>query len=132
MSRYFQAMERRKTGVVPYADSRSVDSRSVDSRSIDFKTKPLSADIVARTQPMTLAPIAPVQGLLDSIAASPSLRSLSEQLGASSAYNGPCRILITGGRPGDGVSTLAAAMAPDMSQRLPARSVLVEGQRRGA
>src|SRR5260370_38885200 len=109
MSRYFQAMERRKTGVVPYADSRSVDSRSVDSRSVDSrsvdsrpldsKTKPLTADIIARTQPMTLAPIAPVQGLLDSIAASPSLRSLSEQLGASSAYNGPCRILMPGWRP---------------------------------
>jgi Mrp family chromosome partitioning ATPase len=130
-------MERRKTGVVPYVDSRSadsrpVDSRTLDSRSVDSKTKPLTGDIIARTQPMTLAPIAPVQGLLDSIAASPSLRSLSEQLGASSAYNGPCRILMTGCRPGDGVSTVAAAMALDMSQRLAARTVLVEGQPRVA
>src|SRR5260370_2802162 len=111
MSRYFQAMERRKTGLLPYADSRSVDSRSVDSRSIDFKTKPLSADIVARTQPMTLTPIAPVQDLLDSIAASPSLRSLSEQLGASSAHNGPCPILMTVCRPRVGLSAVAAAVA---------------------
>src|SRR5216683_7819208 len=126
MSRYFQAMERRKTGLVPFTDSRNVDSRSVDSR-----TKPLT-EIVARTQPMTLAPVASVQGLLDQISASASLRSLSEQLGASSAYNGPARILMTGCRPGDGVSTVAAAMALDMSQRLAARTVLVEGQPRVA
>ena len=120
MSRYFQAMERRKTGLIPYADSRPVDSR----------TKPLSKEIIARTQPMTLAPVASAQGLLDSIAACQSLRSLSEQLGASSAYNGPARILMTGCRPGDGVSTVVAAMALDMSQRLAARTVLVEGQPR--
>jgi Mrp family chromosome partitioning ATPase len=114
MSRYFQAMERRKTGLVPYADSR---------------TKPLS-EVVARTQPMALAPISGPQGLLDSLACSPSLRNLSEQLGAASAHNGSARILMTGCRPGDGVSTVAAAMALDMSQRLAARTVLVEGQPR--
>ncbi len=114
MSRYFQAMERRKTGLVPYSDSR---------------IKPPS-EVVARTQPMALVPILEAQGLLDSIASSPSIRNLSEQLGAASAYNGPARILMTGCRPGDGVSTVAAAMALDLSQRLAARTVLVEGQSR--
>ena len=116
MSRYFQAMERRKTGLVPYADSR---------------TKPL-AEVVTRSQPMALVPILEAKGLLDSIAASRSIRNLSEQLGAASAYNGPARILMTGCRQGDGVSTVAAAMALDMSQRLAARTVLVEGQSRVA
>jgi Mrp family chromosome partitioning ATPase len=116
MSRYFQAMERRKTGLVPYTDSR---------------TKPLS-DVVARIQPIPLVPVLEVQGLVDSIAASRSIRNLSEQLGAASAYNGPARILMTGCRAGDGVSTVAAAMALDMSQRLAARTVLVEGQSRVA
>ncbi len=114
MSRYFQAMERRKTGLVPYSDSRA---------------KPPS-EVVTRTQPMALVPILEAQGLLDSIASSPSIRNLSEQLGAASAYNGPARILMTGCRPGDGVSTVAAAMALDLSQRLAARTVLVEGQSR--
>src|ERR1700730_16512121 len=113
-------MERRKTGLVPYADTPPVDSR----------TKPLSKEIIARTQPMTLAPVASAQGLLDSIAARASLRSLSEQLAASSAYNGPARILMAGCRPGDGVSTVAAAMALDMSQRLAARTGLVEAEPR--
>jgi Mrp family chromosome partitioning ATPase len=107
-------MERRKSGLVPFAEAR---------------TKPL-AEVVARTQPMALAPVAVPQGLLDSIACAPSLRSLSEQLGASSAHNGSARILMTGCRPGDGVSTVAAAMALDVSQRLVARTVLVEGQPR--
>lgn len=111
MSRYFQAMERRKTGLVPYTDT---------------KSKPLSE--VARTQPIALVPILEAQGLLDSIASSRAVRNLSEQLGAASAYNGPARILMTGCRPGDGVSTVAAAMALDLSQRLAARTVLVEGQ----
>jgi Mrp family chromosome partitioning ATPase len=114
MSRYFQAMERRKTGLVPYPDSR---------------TKPLS-EAIAHNQPMALVPILGEHGLLDSIACSRSIRNLSEQLGASSAYNGPARILMTGCRPGDGVSTVAAAMALDLSQRLAARTVLVEGQPR--
>jgi Mrp family chromosome partitioning ATPase len=124
MSRYFQAMERRKTGIVPYADSRSPDSRSGE-----FRTRPLAA-VVGRTQPMELAPVPTPQGLLDSIACSQSIRSLSEQLGAASAHNGSARILMTGCRPGDGVSTVAAAMALDLSQRLAARTVLVEGQPR--
>ena len=114
MSRYFQAMERRKTGLVPYTDSR---------------TRPLT-EVVARSQPTALVPILEAQGLLDALASSRSIRNLSEQLGAASAYNGPARILMTGCRPGDGVSTVAAAMALDMSQRLAARTVLVEGQSR--
>jgi Mrp family chromosome partitioning ATPase len=116
MSRYFQAMERRKTGLVPYSDPR---------------IRPPS-EVVARTQPMALVPILEAQGLLDSIASSGAIRNLSEQLGAASAYNGPARILMTGCRTGDGVSTIAAAMALDLSQRLAARTVLVEGQSRVA
>src|SRR5208282_5431750 len=111
MSRYFQAMERRKTGLVSYADSR---------------TNPV-AEVVVRT---ALAPVVGVQGTLDSISRCRSIRNLCEQLGAASAFNGPARILMTGCRPGDGVSTVAAAMALDMSQRLAARTVLVEGQPR--
>jgi Mrp family chromosome partitioning ATPase len=114
MSRYFQAMERRKTGMFHYTDS---------------TTRPLT-EVVARSQPMALVPILEAQGLLDALASSRSIRNLSEQLGAASAYNGPARILMTGCRPGDGVSTVAAAMALDMSQRLAARTVLVEGQSR--
>jgi Mrp family chromosome partitioning ATPase len=107
-------MERGKTGVVAYNDSR---------------TKPL-AEVVTRNQTIALVPILEEQGLLDSIACSRSIRNLSEQLGAASAYNGPARILMTGCRAGDGVSTVAAAMALDLSQRLAARTVLVEGQPR--
>lgn len=114
MSRYFQAMERQKTGLVPYTDPR---------------TKPLT-EVLTRSQPIAMVPILEAQGLLDALASSRSIRNLSEQLGASSAYNGPARILMTGCRPGDGVSTVAAAMALDLSQRLAARTVLVEGQPR--
>jgi Mrp family chromosome partitioning ATPase len=109
-------MERRNTKLVPYTDSRA---------------KPTS-ELVTRSQPMALVPILEAQGLLDSMASSGSIRNLSEQLGAASAYNGPARILMTGCRPGDGVSTVAAAMALDLSQRLAARTVLVEGQSRVA
>ncbi|HWJ40719.1 MAG TPA: hypothetical protein VNT29_06285 [Candidatus Limnocylindrales bacterium] len=114
MSRYFQAMERQKTGLVPYTDPR---------------TTPLT-EVLTRSQPIAMVPILEAQGLLDALASSRSIRNLSEQLGASSAYNGPARILMTGCRPGDGVSTVAAAMALDLSQRLAARTVLVEGQPR--
>lgn len=154
MSRYFQAMERRKTGLVPLADSRNgdlriadsdrsdsrlddskiveskiIESKILESKIIESKTRPLS-QAVARTQPMALPSVAGPQGLLDMLACCRSIRSLSEQLAAASAHNGPARILMTGCRPGDGVSTVAAAMALDMSQRLAARTVLVEGHPR--
>src|SRR5579863_6557338 len=116
MSKYFQAMERRKQGFVPHADSRS---------------KPPS-EVAARAQPLALAPVLEPQGLLESLARGRSLRNLTEQLGAASALSGSARILVAGCRPGDGVSTIAAAMALDMSQRLAARTVLVQGQPQGA
>ncbi len=146
MSRYFQAMERRKNGMVPltdsrigdariadsnFADSKVVESKIIDSKIIETKTKPFShSQAVARTQPMALPSVSEPQGLLDTLACCHSMRSLSEQLAAASAHNGPARILMTGCRPGDGVSTVAAAMALDISQRLAARTVLVEGQPR--
>jgi receptor protein-tyrosine kinase len=123
-------MERRKTGMVPYDDARNSDSRIPDSRIVDSRTNPLSEVVARNTKAMELAPVSVSQGLLDSIACSQSIRSLSEQLAAASAHNGPARILLTGCRQGDGVSTVAAAMALDMSQRLAARTVLVEGQPR--
>jgi len=109
-------MERRKTGFVAYADSRA---------------KPL-AEAVAPKTPIALAPVLEPQGLVEALARSRSLCNLSEQLAATSAHNGSARILMAGCRPGDGVSTIAAAMALDMSQRLAARTVLVQGQPQGA
>jgi Mrp family chromosome partitioning ATPase len=109
-------MERRKTGFVAYADSRA-------------RPRP---EVVAPKSAIALAPVLEPPGLLEALARSRSLCNLSEQLSVTSAHNGSARILIAGCRPGDGVSTIAAAMALDMSQRLAARTVLVQGQPQGA
>jgi Mrp family chromosome partitioning ATPase len=116
MSKYFQAMERRKRDFVSYADSSRMPP----------------AEVVERHQRVALAPVVESQGLLESLAGSRSLRDFTEQLGAASAHSGSARILIAGCRPGDGVSTIAAAIALDMSQRLAARTVLVQAQPQGA
>jgi Mrp family chromosome partitioning ATPase len=114
MSRYFQAMERRVARPIPYTDP---------------GTRP-RPDVLALNQPTVLAPVPGPGGLLDTLTRSRSLRNLSEQLAAASTRDGAARILMAGCRPGDGVTTVAAALALDMSQRLATRTVLVETQPR--
>jgi Mrp family chromosome partitioning ATPase len=60
----------------------------------------------------------------------PALCRLSEQLAALGMGENPVRLLVSGCRPGDGASTIATALALDLSQRLAVRTVLVEGHLR--
>jgi Mrp family chromosome partitioning ATPase len=68
----------------------------------------------------------PGSSLVRHIARNPALRRLAEQLAALAVVDGPVRVLVSGCRPGDGASTIAAALAIDLSQRLAARTVLAE------
>jgi Mrp family chromosome partitioning ATPase len=55
-----------------------------------------------------------------------AIRQLSERLAPTAAVIKSCRVAISGCRPGDGVSTVAAALAIDLSQRLFMRTILVD------
>jgi polysaccharide biosynthesis transport protein len=68
--------------------------------------------------------------LIGDLARDPALRRLSEQLAALGSGENPVRLLVSGCRPGDGASTIAAAIALDLSQRLAMRTLLVDGHLR--
>jgi Mrp family chromosome partitioning ATPase len=60
------------------------------------------------------------------VARSESLRQLCERLSPVAVIDKNLRLLITGCRPGDGTSTVAAAFGIDLSQRLLLRTLLVD------
>jgi Mrp family chromosome partitioning ATPase len=64
------------------------------------------------------------------VARSAQLQRLSEQLSPVAVVERDMRLLIVGCRPGDGVSTIAAALALDLSQRLSLRTLLIDANAR--
>jgi Mrp family chromosome partitioning ATPase len=55
-----------------------------------------------------------------------AIRQLSERMAPTAAVDKSCRVAITGCRPFDGASSVAAALALDLSQRLSMRTILVD------
>jgi Mrp family chromosome partitioning ATPase len=55
-----------------------------------------------------------------------SIRQLSERMAPTAAVEKSCRVAISGCRPYDGASSIAAALALDLSQRLSMRTLLVD------
>jgi Mrp family chromosome partitioning ATPase len=119
MSKYFQAMHRSSAPTTVVRQS-------------------ISTEVLRATDyPVEQAPVASVPigfvdrgDLIGDLARDPSLCRLSEQLAALGTGESPVRLLVAGCRPGDGASTIAAALALDLSQRLAMRTVLVEGHLR--
>src|SRR5580704_5339667 len=119
MSKYFQAMQRgASTTVVP----RSVSTEVLPAPQEVNDSAPAAGGVqvafIERTD------------VIGDLAHDPALYRLSEQLAALATGEEPVRLLVSGCRPGDGASTIAAALALDLSQRLAMRTVLVEGHLR--
>jgi polysaccharide biosynthesis transport protein len=64
------------------------------------------------------------------VARSKAIRRLSEQLAPLAVIDNSVRLLISACRPGDGASTVASALAIDLSQRLGLRTVCVDAHLR--
>lgn len=64
------------------------------------------------------------------LAQSGAIQRLAEQLAPLAVVDGPIRLLVSGCRSGDGASTVAAALAVDLSQRLGQRTMLVDANLR--
>jgi Mrp family chromosome partitioning ATPase len=67
-----------------------------------------------------------VQELPESLACAAGIQRLSERLAPLAVFDTPVRLLVTGCRSGDGASTVAAALALDLSQRLSLNTMLVD------
>jgi Mrp family chromosome partitioning ATPase len=64
------------------------------------------------------------------IARVPALRNLSERVAPQAAIDNSMRLLVSGCAPGEGTSTIAAALAIDLSQRLNMRTLIVDANLR--
>ena len=77
-----------------------------------------------------LVPLPFFDGAVARVARSKAIRRLAEQLAPLAVLDNSVRLLISGCRPGDGVSTVAAALAIDLSQRLGLRTICVDAHLR--
>ena len=87
-------------------------------------------DVAAQTDPLVYAdsflPEPLPHDLPASLARQDAIRQLSERMAPTAAVDKSCRVAISGCRPGDGASSIAAALALDLSQRLSIRTILVD------
>lgn len=85
-----------------------------------------SQDIAPRTDAIdTLLPEPLPRDLPGALARQDAIRQLSERIAPTAAVEKSCRIAVSGCRPRDGASSIAAALAMDLSQRLSMRTILV-------
>jgi len=71
-------------------------------------------------------PVPIVQKLPETLARAAGIQRLSERLAPLAVFDTPVRLVVTGCRSGDGASTIAAALAIDLSQRLSINTMLVD------
>jgi|SRR5216683_1083471 len=77
-----------------------------------------------------LVPVPVPHEVTGAIARAASIRQLSERLAPAAAVDKSCRLAIASCRPQDGASSVAAALAIDLSQRLSINTVLVDANLR--
>jgi Mrp family chromosome partitioning ATPase len=78
----------------------------------------------------TVVPLPAVHGAASAVARAEGIRQLCERLAPLAVVDNSMRLLVSGCRPGDGTSTIAAALALDLSQRLSLRTMLVDAHLR--
>jgi Mrp family chromosome partitioning ATPase len=73
-----------------------------------------------------LVPVPSVPDVPAAVSQCDALRSISERLAPMAIVDSTIRLAVAGCRPGDGVSTVAIALAMDLSQRLSLKTILVD------
>ena len=113
MSKYYDAMTRQQLTRPP--------ERSVPQTSVLLDRAARSTSLISLPT-LEQGPAA--------LARAEDLRNLSERLAPVAAVETATRVLVSGCRRGDGTSTVAAALAIDLSQRLGLRTLLVDAHLR--
>jgi Mrp family chromosome partitioning ATPase len=78
----------------------------------------------------SLVPLPTLEHVPAAVARAGAIRNLTERLAPLAVVERSTRLLVTGCRPGDGASTVATAIAIDISQRLGLRTMLVDAHLR--
>jgi len=80
--------------------------------------------------PHSLVTLPTLEHVPAAVARASAIRNLTERLAPLAVVERSTRLLVTGCRPGDGVSTVATAIAIDISQRLGLSTILVDAHLR--
>lgn len=137
MSKYYDALHRASTNAEEIRQVYPPRPKSI------AKTQGLasSREIVPATEQLIdkspLAAVPPVEqrqksgvlvasDLLSALARQQSIRQLCERIAPAAAVEQSCRIAVTGCRARDGASSMATALALDLSQRLRVRTLLLD------
>lgn len=128
MSKYYDLINRSTAPIgEPLPASRPPAKLVAKTR--DLVERP-ARDLAPRTdalaRPDTLLPEPLPYDLPAALARQDAIRQLSERMAPTAAVEKSCRVAIAGCRPRDGASSIAAALALDLSQRLSMRTILVD------
>jgi len=117
MSKYYEALTRPQPTPQPYqAEDRDRD----DIPALSGKNAAAHS----------LVPLPTLEHVPAAVARASGIRNLTERLAPLAVLERSTRLLVTGCRPGDGASTVATAIAIDISQRLGLRTMLVDAHLR--
>lgn len=125
MSKYYDLINRNAAAIREPLPSPRPRARIVP-KTRELVERP-SLDVVTKTDTLeTFLPEPLPQDLPSALSRQDAIRQLCERIAPTAAVEKSCRIAITGCRPRDGASSIAAALALDLSQRLSMRTILVD------
>jgi len=113
------------------AMSRLTPAREEQFDALDGANGTTTQDGADGSQPgRSIVPLPASQQLLGSLTRSEEIRSLCERIAPMAMVDSSIRLLVSGCSPGDGATTVAAALAFDLSQRLALETLLVDAHLR--
>ena len=128
MSKYYDAINRNlattRESLAPARPRAKLVSKTRELAERPARQVATNADAVAFEN--TFLPEAVPHDLAAMLARQDAIRQLSERMAPTAAVDKSCRVAISGCRPYDGASSIAAALALDLSQRLSMRTILVD------
>ncbi len=119
MGKYHRALRRE------FADTAAPPSKVISAA----YTRELHAPVHAPTD-TALVPRTPAPDVPGAIAKTVALRGISERVAPQAAVDQSVRLLVSGCAPNEGTSTISAALAIDLSQRLNVRTLMVDANLR--
>ena len=121
MGKYYQAI---RLGAPDHATSRRAAAPTASP------TRDLHTMVPQLPDSGALVPRPVFPDMPGTIAKLPGLRNLSERVAPQAAVDNSMRLLVSGCSAGEGTSTIAAALAIDLSQRLNMRTLIVDANLR--
>ncbi len=121
MSKFFEALNRTFT-------EHETPEPLVSARAA---AKPSTVRVLSPAfQPGTPATVRDEAAVVSALSRMESIRRVTETLAPAARYSGDLRVVVAGCGSGDGASSVAGAIAVDLSQRLGVRTLLVDGNLR--